>query len=221
MMTEEREWTRMMTRMTTIKKRRKVSALQCCCVLAWQEDKRIMNLKRKHSETHTMQRDGKPVEKVWRKMLKRRKFTIQNVNTNAGNISIWRGAWVSSGICQISILNEQIGCCDVSLLGNYAHTATLAVVTNHLLARSRENIEGKQKITLGVVLWCCAGSTIMSHKLDNHLKSALKFNFKIVSTILHSSSLTFILNTENHHSWSAHIRLPLPPRHADDGGCLS
>lgn len=90
-----------------------------------------------------MQRDGKPVEKVWRKMLKKRKFTIQNVNTNAGNISIWRRAWVSSGICQISILNEQIGCCDVSLLGNYAHTAALAVVTNHLLARSRDSIEGK------------------------------------------------------------------------------
>lgn len=59
-------------------------------------------------------------------------ITVQNVNSHAGNVGIWRRARIATRICKIRVLNQQVWCGDISLLSDNADSTSLTIVTNYL-----------------------------------------------------------------------------------------
>jgi hypothetical protein len=59
-------------------------------------------------------------------------LTIEHVNSNTGNISVWRAAGIFSRVRQLGVLNEEVARCHVTFLRDDADAASLRVIADHL-----------------------------------------------------------------------------------------
>lgn len=63
-------------------------------------------------------------------------LTIEHVNSNTGNISVWRTAGIFSRVRQLGVLDEEVARCHVTFLCDDADAASLRVVADHLQAQN-------------------------------------------------------------------------------------
>lgn len=63
------------------------------------------------------------------------------MNSNAGNISVRRCTGILSGVAQVGIFNQKIGCGGLSFCRSNGNSTSVRIVTDNLIMEKKQNIQ--------------------------------------------------------------------------------